>query len=103
MALTLHAFWFRQRLWLWSETVRALPNGGAAADEAAVAELRAALGEVSPDGLLAEAAAADVARLWLPCDERGVPIACGVAAGRPVESEQQSVATLVVGALLPVS
>jgi hypothetical protein len=74
--LLLHAHWHSDGLYLHGE--RSSPAG---TGPAAVTELRAAVGELSPDGLLASVAADAAVRLWLPCDGEGLPISCAVAAG----------------------
>ena len=61
------------------------------------AELRAAVGELSADSLLASVAVETETNLWLPCDERG-PIFCATAG-----QEKGEVATLLVGELRPVT
>ena len=71
MALTLHVFWHRERLLLWGERA-------GFGELARQAELRAAVGELSADALLASVALECRERLWLPCDEGG-PIHCGAA------------------------
>jgi hypothetical protein len=78
MALTLHAYWHKDKLFLWGE--RSHPPDALAG----FAELRAAVGEMSADALLASVAGEAREKLWLPCDEHG-PIGCcaaGTAKGR---------------------
>ena len=69
-----------------------------AAPPVGAAELRASVGELSADSLLASVAVETQANLWLPCDERG-PVFCAPSAGQ----ENGGVATLFVGELRPVT
>src|SRR5947209_1558870 len=70
MALRLHAYWHDNQLYLWGER---LANGGdGGTGEPHADELRAAVGELSPDSLLASVATESTCRLWLPFDEHGV-------------------------------
>jgi hypothetical protein len=76
----LHAHWHRDRLYVHGER-----SSSAAAEGSALAgaeDLRAAVGELSPDGLLASVASDEAVHLWLPCDAEGAPISCGSAATR---------------------
>jgi hypothetical protein len=66
MILALHAFWHRSLLHVWGETSRG--EHPFAADPT---QLRAVLGEVSPDALLGSVAVESGARLLLPCDQSG--------------------------------
>jgi non-specific serine/threonine protein kinase len=91
MALLLHAYWHRDRLLLWAE--RSSPTS-AEPRLATAEELRAAVGELSPDGLLASVAQELSERLWLPADERG-PIACSAAAAAHAGHGGGAIATLV--------
>src|SRR5258708_6765158 len=85
MALLLHAYWNRDQLLMWAE--RSSSSGPAPAPE-----LRATVGELSPDGLLASVAAETTDRLWLPCDERG-PLSGSATTSEPANNG--AVATLV--------
>ena len=76
MPLRLHAHWNIDRLFLWGER-----DGGTGL--AAPEELRAGIGELSADALLASVAAEGMDALWLPCDSQG-PIYC--AAVQPGQS-----------------
>ncbi len=58
----LHAIWHQDELWLWSDE-------GAAVGPA---ELRARVGEMCADSLLASIAVESRLDLWLPCDAAGV-------------------------------
>src|SRR5436305_663924 len=77
--LTLHAYWHRDQLLLWGERSTAAEGSAALAT---AGDLRAAVGELSPDALLASVAVESRQRLWLPCDARG-PIGCAAARAAP--------------------
>ncbi len=67
MAITLHAHWHDELLYLWGE----LPNHPHPQLMAGTAELRDAVGELVADALLASVAVETQEKLWLPCDEHG--------------------------------
>ena len=65
MAITLHAHWHDERLYVWGA------RSTGAEPLADLAELRDAVGELAADALLASVAIDAREKLWLPCDERG--------------------------------
>src|SRR5690348_15916704 len=75
--VTLHAYWHRDRLVLWGERAGDAGTALATADE-----LRAVVGELSSDALLASIAVQGRQRLWLPSDAGGGPIGCAAASAR---------------------
>jgi hypothetical protein len=66
MALALHAHWLNHTLYLWAESA-APPRWGALP----ASELRATLGDLFSDSLLASVAVQTQLELWLPCDSSG--------------------------------
>lgn len=95
MALRLHVLWARQRLYLWGERSAGLTGSDDRGGPVDAPTLRAALGEASPDSLLAASADEGELDLWMPCDDRG-PIGSAVACEPGNGSD---VATLIVGEL----
>ena len=88
--IVLHGTWSTPTFYVWGEET-------SRKDALSTAELHAAAGDLSPDGLLASIAGETTVDLWLPCDDRGV-LRCDQCAA-PADSGEIRLEAVTVPAL----